>query len=53
MRIDVQALDADFFVFLGHKLFGPTGIGVLWGKRSILGSSIMSALACGSPLPTR
>ena len=36
MRIDVQALGADFFVFSGHKLFGPTGIGVLWGKREVL-----------------
>lgn len=34
--IDVQALDADFFVFSGHKLFGPTGIGVLYAKESIL-----------------
>ena len=32
--VDVQALDADFFVFTGHKLYGPTGIGVLWGGRS-------------------
>ncbi|PUA20690.1 cysteine desulfurase [Glaciimonas sp. PCH181] len=36
MRVDVQALDADFFVFSGHKLFGPTGIGVVWGKRAVL-----------------
>lgn len=36
MRIDVQDIGADFFVFSGHKLFGPTGIGVLWGKRSVL-----------------
>lgn len=34
--IDVQALDADFFVFSGHKLFGPTGIGVLYGKADLL-----------------
>jgi cysteine desulfurase/selenocysteine lyase len=34
--IDVQAMDADFFVFTGHKLYGPTGIGVLWGKRDLL-----------------
>jgi cysteine desulfurase/selenocysteine lyase len=34
--IDVQALDADFYVFTGHKLYGPTGIGVLWGKREVL-----------------
>lgn len=36
MKIDVQALDADFFVFSGHKLFGPTGIGVLYGKEELL-----------------
>jgi len=36
MRVDVQALDADFFVFSGHKIFAPTGIGVLYGKREIL-----------------
>jgi cysteine desulfurase/selenocysteine lyase len=36
MRIDVQDLGADFFVFSGHKLFGPTGIGALWGKREVL-----------------
>ena len=32
-RVDVQAIDADFYVFTGHKLYGPTGIGVLWGAR--------------------
>lgn len=36
MPVDVAALDCDFFVFSGHKLFGPTGIGVLWGKRKWL-----------------
>jgi len=36
LRVDVQALGADFFVFSGHKVFGPTGIGVLWGKRELL-----------------
>ncbi len=36
MRIDVQDIGADFFVFSGHKLFAPTGIGVVWGKREIL-----------------
>lgn len=34
--IDVQALDADFLVFSGHKVFGPTGIGALYGKRHLL-----------------
>ncbi len=36
MPVDVQALDADFLVFSGHKLCGPTGIGVLYGKRALL-----------------
>jgi cysteine desulfurase/selenocysteine lyase len=36
MQIDVRALDADFFVFSGHKIFGPTGIGVLYGKKAVL-----------------
>jgi cysteine desulfurase/selenocysteine lyase len=36
LPVDVQALDADFFVFSGHKMFGPTGIGVLYGKREHL-----------------
>jgi len=36
MPVDVQALDADLFVFSGHKVFGPTGIGVLYGKSDIL-----------------
>jgi cysteine desulfurase / selenocysteine lyase len=35
-RIDVQDLDCDFYAFSGHKLFGPTGIGVLYGKESFL-----------------
>jgi cysteine desulfurase/selenocysteine lyase len=34
--VDVQAIDADFYVFSGHKLYGPTGIGVLYAKREIL-----------------
>jgi cysteine desulfurase/selenocysteine lyase len=34
--IDVQALGADFFVFSGHKIFGPTGIGVLYGREDVL-----------------
>lgn len=34
--VDVQALDCDFYVFSGHKLFGPTGIGVLYGKENLL-----------------
>ncbi len=34
--VDVQALDCDFYCFSGHKLFGPTGTGVLYGKRALL-----------------
>ncbi|MHB0970158.1 MAG: SufS family cysteine desulfurase [Thermoanaerobaculia bacterium] len=36
MKVDVRALDADFYVFSGHKLFAPTGIGVLYAKQTIL-----------------
>ncbi len=36
LKVDVQALDADFYVFSGHKVYGPTGIGVLYGKRALL-----------------
>jgi cysteine desulfurase/selenocysteine lyase len=36
LPVDVQALDCDFYVFSGHKTYGPTGIGVLYGKRAIL-----------------
>jgi len=39
MRVDVQSLDADFYVFSGHKVFGPTGIGVLYGKPDALADS--------------
>ena len=38
MPVDVQALDCDFYVFSGHKIFGPTGIGVLYGKEALLDS---------------
>lgn len=36
LRVNVQALDADFYVFSGHKIFGPTGIGVVYGKKALL-----------------
>jgi len=36
LQIDVQALDCDFYTFSGHKVFGPTGVGVLYGKASLL-----------------
>ncbi|MDP8245009.1 MAG: cysteine desulfurase [Candidatus Hinthialibacter antarcticus] len=36
MRVDVQAMDCDFFVFSGHKVYGPSGVGALYGKREHL-----------------
>ena len=36
LSVDVQALDCDFYVFSGHKLYGPTGVGVLYGKQALL-----------------
>jgi len=38
MRVDVQFLDCDFYTFSGHKVFGPTGIGVVYGKEALLNS---------------
>ncbi|MEE2698601.1 MAG: cysteine desulfurase [Pseudomonadota bacterium] len=38
IKVDVQELNADFYVFSGHKLYGPTGIGVLWGREDLLNS---------------
>jgi cysteine desulfurase/selenocysteine lyase len=36
LRVDARALDCDFYAFSGHKMFGPTGVGVLYGKRALL-----------------
>lgn len=36
LNVDVRALDADFYAFTGHKVYGPTGIGVLYGKKALL-----------------
>lgn len=36
IKVDVQALNCDFFTFSGHKVFGPTGVGILYGKKEIL-----------------
>ncbi|MDK2657525.1 cysteine desulfurase [Cupriavidus consociatus] len=36
LKVDVQALDCDFYAFSGHKLYGPTGVGVLYGKAALL-----------------
>jgi len=38
LSVDVQSLDCDFFAFSGHKMYGPTGIGVLYGKKDLLGA---------------
>jgi cysteine desulfurase/selenocysteine lyase len=38
ISVDVQELDVDFYVFSGHKLYGPTGIGILWGREELLNS---------------
>lgn len=38
MSVDVQDLDADFYAFSGHKMYGPTGVGILYGKKKILES---------------
>ncbi len=38
LRVDLQSLNPDFFVFSGHKIFGPTGIGVVYGKEELLNS---------------
>ena len=40
--VDVQAMDCDFFAFSGHKMYGPTGVGVLYGKEDWLGEMIES-----------
>jgi cysteine desulfurase/selenocysteine lyase len=48
MRVDVQALDCDFFAFSGHKLYGPTGVGVLYGKMKHL--EAMPPYQCGGDM---
>ena len=48
MKVDVQALDMDFLVFSGHKMCGPTGIGVLYGKYDLLKQTSPSRLGGGS-----
>jgi cysteine desulfurase/selenocysteine lyase len=55
LDVDVRALDADFYIFTGHKVYGPTGIGVLYGKREWLqrmppyqgGGEMIKTVACG------
>ena len=49
--VDVAALDCDFYAFSGHKLYAPTGIGVLYGKQSLLGQ--MPPFLCGGDMVDR
>ena len=49
--VDVRALDCDFYAFSGHKLYGPTGIGVLYGKREVLEQ--MPPFLCGGDMVDR
>ena len=49
--VDVEALDCDFYAFSGHKLYGPTGIGVLYGKRELLEQ--MPPFLCGGDMVDR
>lgn len=51
IKVDVQALDADFYIFTGHKLYGPTGVGVLWGRRELL-AELPPFLAGGEMIET-
>lgn len=48
MPVDVQKIDADFFVFSGHKAFGPTGVGILYGKSELLEK--MPPYQCGGDM---
>lgn len=48
MPVDMRALDCDFFAFSGHKMLGPTGVGVLYGKRAIL--ELMEPFLCGGDM---
>lgn len=49
--VDVRRLDCDFYAFSGHKLYGPTGIGVLWGRREYL--EAMPPFLCGGDMVDR
>ena len=40
MKVDIEKLGCDFFAFSGHKMLGPTGIGVLWARKSVLETMI-------------
>ena len=51
MRPDVGAMDCDFFAFSGHKMFGPMGVGVLWGRRALMEQ--MEPLMVGGEMVSR
>lgn len=51
LNIDVQALDCDFYAFSGHKMYGPTGIGVLWAREQLL--EMMAPYQGGGEMITR
>ncbi len=51
LPIDVQKLDADFFVFSGHKVYGPTGVGILYGKKGLL--EVLPPYQCGGDMIER
>lgn len=51
MKVDVQSLDCDFLAFTGHKMLGPMGIGVLYGKRNLL-ESMLPFLGGGNMIKT-
>ena len=51
LSVDVQSLDCDFYCFSGHKMFGPTGIGVLYGKEALLNA--MPPWQCGGEMIQR
>ena len=62
MRVDVQALGCDFYAFSGHKMFGPTGTGVLYGREALLdamppwqggGDMILEVSLTGTVFPAR
>ena len=48
LKVDVQALDCDFYVFSGHKVYGPTGIGVLYGKVRVCSTPCLRTRAAAT-----
>lgn len=50
LPINVRAMDCDFFVFSGHKIFAPTGIGILYGKAALLEKMKGKVLPCSTEI---